>query len=142
ALPVKYQGLIRPKFHRLLHFRFRIISENPRISFYVLRTRPGNRLSVEIAYCQKVFILPASPVSEDRRISLIHRSDVSVSDHIVLLAQADQLLIIMENGIRILQLAFGVDPLRVLVDTDPRRSLGKSAVLTSGPLHGRASVVS
>src|SRR5699024_11635004 len=87
------------------------------------------------------FICPA--VSEHGRIMLCQRLDISVWDHIQLFSQGDQLLIIMEDGILILQLLSGVHLHMIAVDRNPRLCAvltGKSRVLRVIPLPLRTLV--
>ena len=57
------------------------------------------------------------------------------------MAQAYELLIVIEDGIRIAQGCFSVDRLVVRIDGNPRRTAGKAGVPARIPLHRRACIV-
>ena len=66
---------------------------------------------------------------------------VAPDSHRVLLPEAQQAAVEVQQGVGILLLGRGVDRLVVLVDSKPGRAGGKARVGLRRPLHGRAGVV-
>ena len=124
-----------------LHGGVRIVGQQAGEAGQVDRAVPVHLLAVEIVDNHKFFLVRAARVREHRRMFHIERRKVAVCDHIVLLAQRDQLAIVGEDGARVVDLAGGIDGFMVGVHADPRLGLGEAAALARVPLHGGAAVV-
>ena len=83
----------------------------------------------------------ASSVGQNLSIFLIHRCEITISDHIQILTQTDQLLVMAENGILIRKLGLCINGSMVGIDSDPGFGRCEACVLSAGPLHRGAPVV-
>ena len=72
---------------------------------------------------------------------LQYRFVPAFADDVVLFPQADQLLIVVKNGIAVFQAFSRIDFFIVPVDFDPGHAVCKAGILLIAPLHGSPAVV-
>ena len=84
------------------------------------------RLLAEIADCKKSFLIQLSCICENLIILTAKRFKLTVHNNIFLLAKSDQFLIIMENGIQIIQLTGCIDFFTVWIYFNPRLPICKT----------------
>ena len=113
-------------------------------SAHIRRVLPAAFPAVEVSSYDQLMAFIGSSVGEDRRMRFGKRFNITESDNINFLSQSDKLLIIMEDGIGIFELAGSIYFRVITVYADPglfavcRCKSGVGGII---PLHGRTSVV-
>ena len=113
-------------------------------SAHIRRVLPAAFPAVEVSSYDQLMAFIGSSVREDRRMRFGKRFNITESDNINFLSQSDKLLLIMEDGIGIFELAGSVYFRVITVYADPGLFAVcrcKSGVCGIIPLHGRTSVV-
>ena len=82
-----------------------------------------------------------APVGEYLGPCFAEKGDVSLGHHRAFLPEPNQLLIVVQYGVRVLEFRRGIDGLVILWRRDPWCRAGKTGVRTGVPLHGRPAVV-
>ena len=111
-------------------------------SVRIVEERAGGFVLCPVAGDEELFAIEFAGVGVDAGIVFEERDESAVDDDFVLVAEFDELPVIVEDRIGVVDFAGCVDFRVVRVDGNPRRAGRKACVLAGVPLHRRAGVVS
>lgn len=108
---------------------------------HVVKERAGGFVLCPVAGDEEFFAIEFAGVGVDAGIIFEERDESAVDDDFVLVAELDEFLVVVEDGIGVGDFAGCVDFLVVWIDGDPWRAGREACVFARVPLHRRAGVV-
>lgn len=118
-----------------------LVVGDQRLAFKSLKQRAGDFLIGPVAGDAERLTIQVARKGIDAGVFFQQRLEAAIDNDREGMAQAYELLIVIEDGIRIAQGCFSVDRLVVRIDGNPRRTAGKAGVPARIPLHRRACIV-
>lgn len=137
----QYKRFIWPEGHRALIAGWIHIGDEEVCACEFFRYGKCGLMVGKAADYQELFLLQGPGVDEPVLAVLKQGLVFSVDHDGGLLAQGNQLFVIMEYGVRVCGLCLGIDLLIVWIDRDPGGAGGESGLLGIVPLHGGPGVV-